>query len=66
MLKKILFKFQNKTQLIIAMIGAFLGFTFLIISIHYLIRVNEFGQGEEILGNNTMIVQKKVSSYSKD
>jgi hypothetical protein len=64
MIKKILFKFQNKTQLIIAMIGAFLGFTFLIISIHYLIRVNEFGQGEEILGNNTMIVQKKVSSYS--
>lgn len=64
MLKKILFKFQNKIQLIIAMIGAFLGFTFLIISIHYLIRVNEFGQGEEILGNNTMIVQKKVSSYN--
>ena len=46
------------------MIGAFLGFTFLIVSIHYLIRVNEFGQGEEILGNNTMIVQKKVSSYN--
>lgn len=64
MLKKILFKFQNKTQLIIAMIGAFLGFTFLIVSIHYLIRVNEFGKGEEILGNNTMIVQKKVSSYN--
>lgn len=64
MIKKILFKFQNKTQLIIAMIGAFLGFTFLIVSIHYLIRVNEFGQGEEILGNNTMIVQKKVSSYN--
>lgn len=64
MIKKILFKFQNKTQLIIAMIGAFLGFTFLIISIHYLIRVNEFGQGEEILGNNTMIVQKKISSYN--
>lgn len=64
MIKKILFKFQNKTQLIIAMIGAFLGFSFLIVSIHYLIRVNEFGQGEEILGNNTMIVQKKVSSYN--
>ncbi|PHR46676.1 MAG: hypothetical protein COA32_09330 [Fluviicola sp.] len=64
MIKKILFKFQNKTQLIIAMIGAFLGFTFLIVSIHYLIRVNEFGQGEEILGNNTMIVQKQVSSYN--
>lgn len=64
MLKKILFSYQNKTQLIIAMIGSFLGFTFLITSIHYLIRVNEFGEGEEILGDNTMIVQKKVTSYN--
>lgn len=46
------------------MIGSFLGFTFLITSIHYLIRVNEFGEGEEILGDNTMIVQKKVTSYN--
>ena len=64
MLKKILFSYQNKTQLIIAMIGSFLGFTFLITSIHYLIRVNEFGKGEEILGDNTMIVQKKVTSFA--
>ncbi|MEX2485171.1 MAG: hypothetical protein WED10_11445 [Brumimicrobium sp.] len=64
MIKKILFQFQNKTQLIVAMIGAFLGFTFLIISIHYLIRVNEFGEGEEILGNNTMIIQKKITNYN--
>jgi len=64
MLKKILFSYQNKSQLIVAMIGAFLGFTFLITSIHYLIRVNEFGRGEEILGNNTVIVQKKVSAYN--
>ena len=64
MIKKILFSYQNKTQLIIAMIGSFLGFTFLVTSIHYLIRVNEFGEGEEILGNNTMIIQKKVNNYS--
>lgn len=64
MLKKILFSYQNKTQLIIAVIGSFLGFTFLITSIHYLIRVNEFGEGEEILGDNTMIVQKKVTSFN--
>ncbi|MEX1190933.1 MAG: hypothetical protein WEA99_03100 [Brumimicrobium sp.] len=64
MIKKILFQFQNKTQLIVAMIGAFLGFTFLIISIHYLIRVNEFGEGEEILGNNTMIIQKQITNYN--
>lgn len=64
MIKKILFSYQNKTQLIIAMIGSFLGFTFLVTSIHYLIRVNEFGEGEEILGNNTMIIQKKITNFS--
>lgn len=64
MIKKILFGYQNKSQLIIAMIGSFLGFTFLVTSIHYLIRVNEFGEGEEILGNNTMIIQKQINNYS--
>lgn len=64
MIRKILFHFQDRTQLIIAIIGAFLGFTFLITSIHYLIRVNEFGTGAEILGSNTIIVQKKVTNYS--
>lgn len=64
MIKKILFSYQNKTQLIIAMIGSFLGFTFLVTSIHYLIRVNEFGEGEEILGNNTMIIQKKITNLN--
>jgi len=64
MLKKILFNNQVKSQLIIAIIGSFLGFTFLITSIHYLIRVNEFGEGEEILGSNSIIIQKKVSTYN--
>jgi hypothetical protein len=64
MLKKILFNNQVKSQLVIAVIGSFLGFTFLITSIHYLIRVNEFGEGEEILGSNSIIIQKKVSNYN--
>lgn len=64
MLRKLLFRNQDKKQLIIAVIGAFMGITFLITSIHYLIRVNEFGKGEEILGPNTIIVQKKVSNAS--
>lgn len=64
MLKKILFNNQVKSQLIIAVVGSFLGFTFLITSIHYLIRVNEFGEGEEILGSNSIIIQKKVSNYN--
>ena len=64
MLKKVLFHNQDKTQLAIAVLGSIIGLLFLISSIHYLIRVNEFGKGEEILGPNTMIVQKKVSNSS--
>ncbi|AEA45581.1 FtsX-like permease family protein [Fluviicola taffensis] len=64
MLRKLLFQHQDKRQLIIAVIGAFLGMTFLITSIHYLIKVNDFGKGSEILGPNTVIVQKKVSSFN--
>lgn len=61
MLSQLLFRNQDKKQLIIAIIGAFLGITFLISSIHYLIRVNEFGRGAEILGPNTIIVQKIIT-----
>jgi hypothetical protein len=57
-----LFRNQDKKQLIIAIIGSFLGITFLITSIHYLIKVNEFGKGADILGPNTIIVQKKVTN----
>lgn len=64
MLNKLLFKNQDRKQIIIAMIGSFLGITFLVTSIHFLIRVNEFGKGTEILGPNTIIVQKKVSTSS--
>lgn len=62
MLPKLLFQNQDKKQLVIAIVGAFLGMTFLVTSIHYLIRVNEFGRGAEILGPNTIIVQKKVNN----
>ena len=64
MLDKLLFKNQDKKQLLIAIIGAFLGITFLITSIHFLIRINEFGEGNDILGPNTIIVQKRVSNSS--
>lgn len=64
MLNKILFKNQSPLQLVLACIGAFLGFSFLITSFHYLIRVSEFGKSEEILGSNTLIVQKKVTNYN--
>jgi len=64
MIQKLLFRNQDRKQLIIAMLGAFMGITFLIASVHYLIRLNEFGQGSEILGPNTIIVQKKVTNSS--
>ncbi len=64
MLNKLLFRNQDKKQLTIAIIGAFLGITFLITSIHYIIKVNEFGKGSDILGPNTIIVQKKVTNAS--
>ena len=62
MLKKLLFRNQDIKQLVIAVIGSFCGITFLITSIHYLIKVNEFGEGSDILGPNTLIVQKEVSN----
>ncbi len=62
MLDKLLFKNQDKKQLIIAVIGAFMGITFLITSIHYIIKVNEFGKGTDVFGPNTIIVQKKVTN----
>lgn len=62
MLRQLLFRYQDRKQLYIAIGGSFLGMTFLITSIHYLIRVNEFGEGADVLGPNTIIVQKKISS----
>jgi len=50
--------------LIIAVFGAFMGITFLITSIHYIIKVNEFGKGTDVFGPNTIIVQKKVTNSS--
>ena len=64
MLSKLLFKNQDKKQLVIALIGAFLGMLFLILSIHYTVKINEFGKGTDVLGPNTLMVQKKVTNSS--
>jgi hypothetical protein len=64
MIKSLLFKYQEKRQLLIAVFGALLGITFLISSIHYLNKINEYGEDSEILGKNTLIIQKKVTSAS--
>lgn len=64
MLKKLLFQNQDKKQVFLAAIGALLGMTFLITSTHFLYRINEFGEGSEILGSNILVVQRKVTAAS--
>lgn len=64
MIGKILFRKQSKTQLYIAILGAFIGFLFLITSVHYLIRINEDGKNKDVLNGKAIVVQKKVSSLS--
>lgn len=51
-------------QFFIALVGALLGFLILFASIHYLIRVNEFGAGEDIMQNKGIVIHKKVSTLS--
>ena len=63
-IKKLLFKNREKGQFYVAVLGSVFGTLFLLCSIHYLIRINEFGSGEEILGPNTLVVQKKVTNSS--
>lgn len=63
-IKKLLFKNREKGQFYVAVLGSIFGTLFLLCSIHYLIRINEFGSGEEILGPNTLVVQKKVTNSS--
>jgi hypothetical protein len=62
MLRKILLRNQSFLQLVIALFGAFLGIVFLLVSVHYFIKVTEFGEGSEMLGPNTLVIQKKVST----
>ena len=64
MLRKLLFRTQDYRQLLIAILGAFIGITFLVTSVHFLVRVNEFGEDSEILGRNILIVQRKVTRSS--
>lgn len=64
MLRKLLFQQQDKKQLFIALFGTLLGFTFLIASVHYLVKINDYGKESDVLGANTIIAQKKVDAGS--
>ena len=64
MFRKLLFNHQDKKQLHIALLGVFIGITFLVTSVHYLLRVSEFGKDTEIIGANILVIQRKVTSSS--
>ncbi len=64
MIRKLLFNHQDKKQLYIALLGVFIGITFLVTSVHYLLRVSEFGKDTEIIGANILVIQRKVTSSS--
>lgn len=64
MIRKLLFNHQDKKQLYIALLGVFIGITFLVTSVHYLLCVSEFGKDTEIIGANILVIQRKVTSSS--
>ncbi|MFA5575141.1 MAG: FtsX-like permease family protein [Brumimicrobium sp.] len=51
-------------QLGVALLGALLGFSFLFVSVHYLVRINEFGKTESVLDNKAIVIQKKISTLT--
>ena len=62
MVTKLLIKNQKLFQLIIALVGTFLGVLILLVSFHYLLKVNEYGEGADVLGAHTVMVQKKIGN----
>lgn len=64
MIKKMLFSKVNNWQLLIVFFGGVVGFLFLLTVIHYFGEVKNFGQGEDALGANLVVAQKRVTKYS--
>lgn len=62
MIRQLFFKYQNKKQLILALLGSFLGLFFLFTSLHFLHKIYSYGENSEMLSKNTIVIQKKVSS----
>ena len=60
-MKALLFKYQNKKQLIFACIGTFLGLLFLFTSLHFLDKIYRYGDHSEMLSENTIVIQKQVN-----
>lgn len=64
MLKNLIFHKVNKLQLGILTLGAFIGFLFLMSVVHYLGEIKSLTSGQESMGFNLVVAQKKVTKYS--
>ncbi len=64
MIKKLIFKKVNLWQLLILSLGTLVGFLFLLSIIHYFGEVSHLTDGQESLGSNLVVTQKKVTKYS--
>ena len=61
-MRQLFFKYQNKKQLTLALVGTFLGLFFLFTSLHFLHKIYSYGENSEMLSKNTIVIQKKVTS----
>ena len=61
-MRQLFFKYQNKKQLTLALVGTFLGLFFLFTSLHFLHKIYIYGENSEMLSKNTIVIQKKVTS----
>lgn len=59
-----LFSKVNNWQLLIVFFGGVVGFLFLLTVIHYFGEVKHLGQGDDALGANLVVAQKRVTKYS--
>lgn len=64
MIKRMLFSKLDRTQLFIVILGALVGFLFLLIVVHYFGTIRNLATGEDSLGVNLVVAQKKVSKYA--
>ena len=61
-MRQLFFKYQNKKQLTLALVGTFLGLFFLFTSLQFLHKIYTYGENSEMLSKNTIVIQKKVTS----
>jgi ABC-type antimicrobial peptide transport system permease subunit len=63
-MKKLLLKNQSKKQVAIALFGLFLGYLLLALSVHFFIQINSSNEKTSVLGNDILLVQRKISNFS--